>query len=541
MANRIILILLVLLNLLFSCKTIKTDDVRPNIIIILADDMGFSDIGCYGSEISTPNINKLAEQGVRFSQMYNNAKCCPSRAALMTGLYPHQAGVGEMTDTDLPIPEYQGFLNDESVTIADVLRASGYSTYLSGKWHLGEEYGHWPVDHGFNESFAFINGASSYFDFKPYRSELWPPGNELKVVRNSTQIFPEDNTFYTTDLYTNEAISFIRQHASEKPFFLYLAYNAPHWPLHALPEDIKKYDGKYSGGWEVIRHQRFENLKKMGLIDPNMQISEKNNTDRDWNNLSAEEKAYEERLMEVYAAMIDRMDQNIGRLIDELEASDQLKNTLILFLSDNGGCKAGRLAGGKYINKRFNPEALPGTPESFTGYGRNWANVSNTPFREYKSDIHEGGISSPFIVWYPKKFPGGKINPTVAHIVDIMPTVIELAETDYPDIFDGHQIKPFQGKSLVQFMTGAQDSENQTYYFEHLGNCGLIDGEWKIVRFRDKPWELYNLDVDRGETNNLAEKKPFLLNQLIAKYEAWAKKNNVLPREEVEKRMIYKF
>ena len=541
MIKRNFVILLVLSNFLFSCNKNKTDDTRPNIIIILADDMGFSDIGCYGSEINTPNLDKLANEGVRFSRMYNNAKCCPSRAALLTGLYPHQAGVGEMTDVDLPIPEYQGYLNNESVTIADVLGAAGYSTYLSGKWHLGEEPGHWPLDNGFDECFAFINGASSYFDFKPYRSEDWPPGNELKTIRNNKQVFLEDNSFYTTDLYTDEAISFIKNNPDNKPFFLYLAYNAPHWPLHALPGDIKKYEGKYNAGWEVIREKRYENLKNLGLINSNTQLSEKNKADREWDKLSVKEKKYEARLMEVYAAMVDRMDQNIGRLIDGLKSSEEFDNTIILFLSDNGGCRAGRLAGGKYIHERFGHEALPGTPESFTGYGQNWANVSNTPFREFKSDIHEGGIATPFIIWNPGIFPAGKINHTVTHIVDILPTVIELAGTSYPDTFNGNKIKPAEGKSLVEIASKNQHVEGQIYFFEHQGRCGVISRDWKIVRFRDKPWELYNIKNDRGETTDIAKQNPALLNELADKYDAWASINKVLPREEVEKQMIYKF
>lgn len=524
-----------------GCKPAEKESKQPNIVLILADDMGFSDIGCYGSEINTPNLDRLANEGVRFSQMYNNTKCCPSRAALLTGLYPHQAGVGEMTDVDLPIPEYQGFLNDESVTIADVLGAAGYKTYLSGKWHLGEEPGQWPLDHGFDECFAFINGASSYFDFEPYQNQLWPPGNELKLVRNKELASVSDKKFYSTDLYTDEAISFIKNTQKEKPFFLYLAYTAPHWPLHALPEDIAKYEGKYNDGWDVIRQKRYENLKKLGLIDDSTKLSEKNKSDRDWDKLSDSEKEYESRLMEVYAAMIDRMDKNIGRLMDELKSSGKLDNTVILFLSDNGGCKAGMLAGTKYIHERFNPDALPGTPESFTGYGLNWANVSNTPFREFKSDIHEGGISSPFIIWYPGIFPAGKINHTISHIVDVLPTLAELAGTSYPETFQGRKIRPAEGKSLVKIARDKQNAAEQTYYFEHQGNCGLISGDWKIVRFRNKPWELYNLKYDRSETTDLAEKNQAKRNELVDKYDVWAAKNKVLPREEVEKQMIYKF
>ncbi|MFW5832078.1 MAG: arylsulfatase [Prolixibacteraceae bacterium] len=530
--------------LFFGCKTNSNEQQsskQPNIVLILADDMGFSDIGCYGSEINTPNLDKLAAEGVRFSSLYNNARCCPTRAALITGLYPHQAGVGEMTDTDLPIPEYQGFLNDESVTIADVLGEVGYTSYLSGKWHLGDEPGNRPLDNGFDECFAFLNGAASYFDFKPYRSELWPPGNDLTVVSDNEPVSMEGKEFYATDLYTDSAVNFINKHSAEKPFFLYLPYTAPHWPLHALPEDIAKYEGKYDEGWNAIREKRYERLLQMGIIDETTKLSEKYQPDKNWEDLTEEEKEYETRLMEVHAAMIDRMDQNIGRILETLEKKGELNNTVILFLSDNGAAGARGLTGGKYGHPRFNPDALPGTPESFTGFGRNWANVSNTPFREFKSDIHEGGIATPFIAWYPEKFPAGKINHTVSHIVDVMPTLLELAGTTYPEEFEGYKIKPAEGKNLIPVITEMKKLEDQTYYFEHLGKCGVIDSEWKIVRFRDEPWELYNLKQDRSETNNLAEENPEKLNELAQKYDAWAEKNNVLPREKVEKKMIYDF
>ncbi len=535
------LVVIFCLCFLGGCTTKNNQKQKPNIILILADDMGFSDIGCYGSEIKTPNLDRIATEGVKFSSMYNNARCCPSRAALLTGLYPHQAGVGEMTDTDLQIPEYQGFFNGQTVTLADVLRNAGYNTYMSGKWHVGEEPGHRPLDHGFDQCFAFLNGASSYFDFEPYRSELWPPGNKLIVVQNQNEIVPESNTFYATDLYTDKALEFINQNQKNKPFFLYLAYTAPHWPLHALPEDIEKYKGVYDEGWDVIRSSRYKRLLESGLIDTLTSLSQKNYADRNWEELSFAERENETRLMQVYAAMVDRMDQNIGRLIQELEKSGQLNNTVILFLSDNGGCSAGLLNEGKYGNHRFKADALPGTPESFVGYGKNWANVSNTPFREFKTDLHEGGISTPFIAWYPGHFPAGEINHSVAHIVDVMPTLIELASTEYPTFFNGNKIKLKQGQSLVSAIVDKNIISERTLYFEHLGKCGVIEGDWKIVRNWKQSWELYNLTNDRSETNNLSENYPDKLSDLVKKYEVWAVENKVLPREEVLKAMIYQF
>ncbi len=531
------------LLLLFSGIAVgaSTQSSQPNIILILADDMGFSDIGSYGSEIKTPHLDRLASEGVRFSNMYNSSRCCPSRASLLSGLYPHQAGVGEMTDTDLPIPEYQGYFNDQTVTIADVLGAAGYNTYMSGKWHVGEESGHRPADHGFQQCFAFLNGAASYFDFKPYRNELWPPGNKLTVVRNNQEIVPEANTFYATNLYTDEALKFINQNSKDKPFFLYLAYTAPHWPLHALPEDIEKYEGVYDDGWEAIRNNRHQRLIELGLIDADTQLSPKNKPDRNWEGLSPEEQKNEARLMEVYAAMVDCMDQNIGRLLEQLEKNGQIDNTIILFLSDNGGATAGRLNEGKYGNPRFSPNALPGTPESFVGYGHNWANVSNTPFREFKSDIHEGGIATPFIAWYPARFQKAKINHTTTHILDVLPTLAELAGTNYPKRFKGKKIKPQAGKSLVSSIENESTLSKRPLFFEHLGKCGLIEGDWKIVRFNGKTWELYNLKVDRTELNNLAGNNQEKLDKMVAIYNRWAKENKVLPREEVEKQMIYQF
>jgi arylsulfatase len=514
---------------------------KPNIILILADDMGFSDLGCYGAEINTPNLDKLANQGVRFRQFYNNARCCPSRAALLTGLYPHQAGVGGMTDTDVDIPEYQGYFKDNTITLANLLKGAGYSTYMSGKWHVGEEPENWPLNFGFDSCFAFINGAASYYDFKPYRNEKWPPGNDIKLVDDNRVINDKYQDSYATDLYTDKAIEYIKSHNSDNPFFLYLGYTAPHWPLHALPEDIKKYEGVYDDGWEKIRQKRFKRLQDLGIISKQTQLSDRFPEDRDWDKLSRQEQKKEARLMEVYAAMIDRMDQNIGRLLEQLIKKGELDNTVLMFLSDNGACSAGNIAWSKYSHSRFDPEAQVGTPESFTGYGKNWANVSNTPFRLFKSKVHEGGIATPFIAYYPGKFEQGHISKSIGHIVDIMPTVAELARTKYPDKFEGKSIQPTEGKNLLPALKGKNILQSRTLYFEHMGNCAMLDGKWKIVRLRDKPWELYNIQKDRSETNNLAEKMPVKRDKLITKYNQWANANGVLPREEVEKHIPYEF
>ncbi len=529
------------LFLFTHCVSPEKKSDQPNVILILADDMGYSDIGSFGAEIQTPNLDRLALEGVCLSSFYNSARCCPSRAALLTGLYPQQAGIGGMTDINVPIAEYQGYFNDQTITIADLLRQAGYSTYLSGKWHVGEEESHWPLQHGFDKCFSLIQGAASYFDFLPYRNEQWPPGNDLTVVRNNTPLDLKDSTFYATDLYTDEAINFLTEHKTEKPFFLYLSYTAPHWPLHALPEDITKYEDTYKAGWEAIRYARFERQKRLGLISHKTRLSEKNPIERNWESLTEKEKQTEARLMAVYAAMIDRLDQNIGRLLEHLEKKGHLKNTVIFFLSDNGASKASNLAGGKYGSSRFNNDGLAGTPESLTGYGKNWANVSNTPFRHFKADTYEGGTASPFIAWYPRLFKEKYVFDAATHVIDLMPTIAELAGAKYPKTFNGHVLISPEGESLVQILSGEERLSDRPLYFEHMGNCGLIEGQWKLVRFRDKDWELYNLKEDRSETNNLAEAFPDRVQSLQHQFEKWATKNKVLPWEDVEKVIPYDF
>jgi arylsulfatase len=524
-----------------ACKPYAEPVDKPNIIVILADDMGYSDIGCFGAEIETPHLDRLAAEGVRLSSFYNNARCCPSRAALLTGLYPHQAGVGAMTDINVSIPEYQGYFNDQTITMADVLRQAGYATYLSGKWHVGEEQEHWPLQHGFDQCFALIQGAASYFDFLPYRNENWPPGNQLTVVRDNLPLDLSDTDFYATDLYTDEAIKLIDGHDTEKPFFLYLSYTAPHWPLHALPEDIIKYENTYKEGWEAIRKARYKRLKSLGLLSSDTQLSEKNPAERDWQQLTEDERQHEAHLMAVYAAMVDRLDQNIGRLLDHLEATGQLNHTAIFFLSDNGASTAGDLASNKYAHPRLQADALAGKPESFTGYGKSWANVSNTPFRYFKTDAYEGGIASPFIAWYPGHFEQNKIYNPATHIVDVLPTIAELAQTHYPDKMYGEVLKPLEGTSLVPLLSGEGHLEQRPLYFEHMGNAALIEGEWKLVKRAEHGWELYNLANDRSETTNIAQKQPDLLDRLITKYNHWAAANNVLPWKEVERKIPYHF
>jgi len=446
-----------------------------------------------------------------------------------------------MTDTQIPIPEYQGFLKENSVTIAEVLQEAGYETLMSGKWHLGEEKGHWPNDRGFDTSFALINGASSYFDFQAYRSELWPPGNNLKVVRDDKVLDMSENKSYATDLYTNTAINMIKEHSEGMPFFLYLSYTAPHWPLHALPEDIQRYEGRYDAGWNAVREKRFERLKQLKLIDPEARLSELMSLEEDWNGLSLEEQTRESKLMEVYAAMVDRLDQNVGQLFSALEETGHLNNTVIIFLSDNGAAPAGNLAASKYSHPRFDPKAEPGTPTSFTGYGKSWANVSNAPFREFKSNIHEGGIATPFIIWHPSQLQQGKILYNPVHIMDVMPTLVDIGQGNYPKVAYGRTTLPMEGRNLMPILKGEQQSLERPLFFEHEGNRGLIMGNWKLVGDRDREWELYNLATDRSETRNLADKHIKRVREMKLRYAEWASDNKVLPYDEVKRNIPFKF
>ncbi len=461
-------------------------DQRPNIVIIMADDMGFSDIGCYGGEISTPNLNRLAENGLRFRQFYNAARCCPTRASLLTGLYQHQAGVGHMVG-DRGLPAYQGYLNDNCVTIAEALKPAGYVTMISGKWHVGEREPHWPDKRGFQRTFGLISGGSNYFKLDGARQmtfdgKPWDP--------------PEDGSFYMTDAFGDHAVQFLDESASgEAPFFLYLPFTAPHWPLHAPQEEIDKYKGKYSMGWDELRKTRYARMLEIGIIDEQWPLSPRDDESMPWEEV--ENKALWERRMEVYAAMITRMDQNIGKVLDKIRELGKQENTLVLFLADNGGChESADIEQGTPRNTWGDPNAMPGGVDSFDGYDIPWANASNTPFRRFKSWVHEGGISSPLVCHWPAgiKQPPGTITNEVGHIIDLMATAVDLGEAEYPA-----DKTPLQGKSLRPiFETGSRDP-HEAIFWEHQGNRAVRMGSWKLVSRFDRaanqagPWELYDL------------------------------------------------
>lgn len=494
----------------------RTPAKRPNIVLIMVDDMGFSDIGCYGGEINTPNLDRLAAGGLRFSQFYNTARCCPTRASLLTGLYPHQAGVGHMVDNK-GHPSYQGYLNDRCVTIAEALKPAGYRTLMSGKWHVGEDRPHWPTDRGFDKYFGLISGAANYFNVAE--------DAKRKMAVDDQPYLPPKENFYITDAFTDNALKFIDEYGrGSQPFFLYLAYTAPHCPLHALPEDIARYKGKYLRGWDQLRQERYERMIKMGLIDSNWKVSPRDPQTWPW----AEEKNKDlmDLKMAVYAAQIDRMDQGVGRVLEAIRRTRGEENTLILFLSDNGGCAEGGPIG---FDNRKNG-LPPGGVDSFMSYGLSWANASNTPFRRYKHWVHEGGIATPLIAYWPAVIKnGGSITNQVGHIIDVMATCLDVAAVKYPETYLGREVVPLEGKSLLPIFQGKERQGHEAIYWEHEGNRAIRQGKWKLVAAHGQAWELYDLEADRTELNNLAHKYPERVDQLKAMYQGWAQRCGVLP------------
>nr|MBI1229623.1 sulfatase-like hydrolase/transferase [Cytophagales bacterium] len=519
---------------------------RPNILVIMADDMGYSDLGSFGSEINTPNLDRLAEGGIKFTQFYNAARCCPTRASLLTGLYPHQTGIGDMTN-DMGLPGYRGDLNGQCVTLGEALKSTGYQTFVSGKWHVTKHVDswrtwltedqrihtskhNWPLQRGFDTFFGTIHGAGSYY-------------NPSTLTRDNTPVNAPEG-FYYTDAISDHAVSVIREHArtgNGKPFFGYISYTAPHWPLHALPEDIEKYKGKYDAGWDAIQAERITTMKKMGLIHPDWSLGGKDPEIKGWE--STENKAWWAACMEVYAAMIDRMDQGIGKIIQALEESGQLENTLILFLQDNGGChevltdKWPRSLHFPDIQRDGSPllrgndvTVFPGPENTYMSYSAEWASVSNTPFRLYKHYIHEGGISTPLIAFWPKGIKdAARISNHLGHIVDIMPTVLEVAAGEYPTVYKGEKITPMEGQSLVPIFN-SQSFTRKPIGWEHEGNRGFRNGRWKLVERRSPVvvWELYDMETDRTEQHDLAANYPAVLQSMINQYEAWADRVGVI-------------
>jgi arylsulfatase len=518
-------------------------DARPNILLILADDLGWSDLGCFGGEIRTPNVDELAKGGLRFTQFYNCARCCPTRAALLTGLYPHQAGVGNMT-ADQKQPGYRGRLQPNCITLAQLLQAAGYHTYMVGKWHLNRTPG--PIERGFEEFYGMIGGFNSCFQENPFYTRL--PADRPR------RKYPADQ-FYSTDVFGDYALDFLAdaRKPGNKPFFLYLAFNAPHFPLHALKEDITRYKDVYARGWDKVRAERYARQKKAGLIDPRWPLTPRSGfeTRRDffrtganpaWDTLDADRRADLARRMAVYAAMVDRMDHNIGRVVADLRANGQLDNTLILFLSDNGACAEwdpfGFDGGSGPRNVLHTGPDLNrmGGPGTYHSYGSGWANACNTPFRLYKHWAHEGGISTPLIVHWPKGIQRrGEIRGQVGHVIDILATCVDVAGAKYPERMGETALTPAEGKSLTPAFAD-RPLEREFLAWEHERNKAIRAGRWKAVAVHDGPWELYDMEVDRVELQNLADRHPGKVNELAAKWETWAKRTNVFPYPPEEKK-----
>lgn len=507
---------------LASAAFVRSRPRRPNIVLIMADDMGFSDLGCYGSEIQTPTINRLAEQGVRFTQFYNAARCCPTRASLLTGLYPHQAGIGDMVG-NRGYPSYQGYLNEQCVTIAEVLRAAGYRTLMSGKWHVGERRPHWPVDRGFDRYFGLISGAANYWDI----SRTKAPGVKRTMAIDDKPFRPKVGKFYMTDAISNYAVKFIDLYGrDDKPFFLYVAYTAPHWPLHAWPDDIAKYSGKYHIGWDELRRRRYRRLVEMGIIDSRWPLTPRDPLVPPWE--KAKHKKWNAMRMAVYAAQIDRMDQGIGRIIAKLKEIGILENTLVMFLSDNGGCHE-RLRGN-------DPAKMPGPMDTYMSYGRGWANASNTPFRLYKHWVHEGGIATPLIAYWHGVIKPGRLTHEVGHVIDILPTCADVAGAEYPEKFKGKDIAPVEGKSLVPVFEGKSRKGHDALYWEHEGNKAVRKGKWKLVSRYPRRWELYDIEADRSEMKDVSGDHPELVRELVGLYNRWAERCGVIPWDVITKR-----
>ncbi|WP_346859212.1 arylsulfatase [uncultured Draconibacterium sp.] len=505
----------------------QNEEPKPNIILILADDMGYSDLSCYGSEINTPNIDKLANEGIRFTQFYNAARCCPTRASLLTGLYPHQAGMGGMVNKPREVPEgpYQGYLSKHSVTIAEVLKQANYYTVSSGKWHVGEERPHWPTDRGFDNYYGLISGAANYFDI----SKTKKSGVVRHFAIDSTEYMPPNEGFYMTNAITENAVKYLQKAATkDQPFFMYVAYTAPHWPLHALQEDIDLYKGKYLKGWDTLRAERFDRMLKMGIIDKNQDLSERNEGVTAWNDLSEEEQERMDVLMSIYAAQVHRLDQGIGLIMNELKRLGQAENTIIMFLSDNGGSGENDAMGSDFWGNFWDGNARPGSGESYHTYGSSWANLSNTPFRYYKKDTYEGGIATPFIVKWPGKIAQkGSITHSVGHINDVMATICDITGVEYPETYKNNTIIPMQGKSFAPLLLGEETANKREIFWEHNGNRAARKGDWKLVAKKDKAWALYNLKEDRTESNNLINDNKEIAEDLIKNYETWAKEVGV--------------
>jgi len=479
---------------------------KPNILLICADDLGWSDVGCYGSEVRTPNLDALAKNGIRFTSFHNTSKCFPSRACLLTGLYAQQTGYAKTWN--------HPFLN--AITLGELLKEAGYVTLWSGKHHSTQH----PLTCGFDHFYGFLEGGSNYFNPGNQREGEGAPAKRLKNSPKwaiDSQTFepftPPEKDFYTTDYFTKYALQWLDDYKdSEKPVFLYMAYNAPHSPLMAWPEDIAKYKGIYKAGYEAIRKARYEKQLQMGLIDKHYKLSPP--TYKPWNELTPKQQAEEERKMAVYAAMIDRMDQNIGKILDKLKAQGKLDNTLVIFVSDNGAsAEEGPVDGYGEIGSLTNWSYL----------GKSWANVCNTPFRYYKMFSYEGGIATPLIISWPDGLKNpGRISGFTGHFIDIMPTLAELTGATYPAKYKGKPVLPCEGVSLMPVVRDENMEHPRPLYWAFGNGEGMREGKWKLVRqgLKNK-WSLFDITADPSETNDLAVKNPSQVETMKNAFQAW--------------------
>ncbi len=500
-----------------GCGMVSQGDERPNVILILADDMGYSDLGAYGSEINTPSLDKLADNGLKMTQFYNASRCCPTRASLLTGLYPHQANMGFMQENCF-LPGYGGHIPNSAATIAQALKANGYNTAMSGKWHVGNDEAYWPTKKGFDKFYGFPHHGGAYFF--PF------PGDQVLMIGDSIIEDPGED-YYSTEAINEYAGEFVEEMVrQEEPFFLYLAHVAPHFPLQAREVDIQKYRGKYAEGFEVVREARFAKMKNQGIIDENYPISEIDGKVPVWDSISVKERDDFDLRMSVYAAQIESMDRGIGELVDRLRKLGELENTLIIFLSDNGGTREEYSWGDSTIQI--------GKQGSFGCYGLPWANVSNTPYRMFKHWGYEGGIRTPMIVHYPRLITEPRVDHQPAHIIDIMPTVMELAHSKYPVQNNGTPTQALEGTSLVPVFQGQNRSQEPRYFWEHEGNKAARVGKWKWVNaYPDEVDQLFDLTSDPTENHDLSQQQPERLAEIKREWGDWAERVGVIEWDSV--------
>ncbi len=486
---------------------------KPNVVLIMVDDMGFSDLGCYGGEIDTPHVDRLAQGGLRFAQFYNTGRCWPTRTSLLTGLYPHQAGRAMSFGPKAP-RAYTGIIPQKCRMIPELLAGAGYRSYHVGKWHLNSGRGPnetWPLGRGFDRSY-FLVTQNNYFSPRLLYDE-------------TRRITRPDGDYYATEALSRRAVAYLRQHAAEhagEPFFLYLAYTAPHFPLHALADDVARFRGRYTAGWDAMREARYRRMCEMGLVDG--PLSPRDPDAEPWDSLSAEERDAWDARMATYAAMIHCVDRGVGGVVRQLETMDALDDTLILFLSDNGSSAEYLVRGDGH-----EPGSPPGSRQSYRCLEVGWSNAANAPLRMHKMWMHEGGIATPLVAHWPAAIHArGQITRQVGHAIDVLPTLLELAGAAYPEIYESEPTVGPPGASLVPILRGLKRDPHDFLFWEHIGNKAIRQGDWKLVAEHRGPWELYHLAVDRGETRDLSAEHPEKVEKLARLWSAYADRIGVV-------------